>query len=200
MTNLRYIIRSLVFYRKQHLALFFGMAVSAAVLTGALIVGDSIRYSLGKMVATRLGKTQFAIIGGSRFMDANLAGSLAKALQIPVSPVLMLQGIAIELDSDIRVNKVGVIGIDSSFNGISESPVPVPGDDETVIGQNLADRLNVKVGEELLVRVENANLIPVNAPFARQPMISLAGLTWETISQMPSMYLYHLTLLTGNSI
>ncbi len=174
MTFYKYIIRSIVHYRKQHLALCCGIAVSAAVLTGALIVGDSIRYSLRNMVGTRLGKTQAAIIGGSRFMDASLAGSLTQALHVPVSPLLMLRGIAIEPDSGIRVNGVGVIGIDSSFNDLCESPVPVPVDDEAVIGKNLADRLQVKVGEELLVRVESASLIPVNAPFAREPAPTVA--------------------------
>jgi putative ABC transport system permease protein len=174
MTIYKYIIRSIVHYRKQHLALFLGMAVSAAVLTGALIVGDSIRYSLRNMVDTRLGKTQVAIFGGSRFMDTNLAGRLAQALHVPVTPLLIFQGIAIEPDSGIRVNKVAVIGIDSSINGICKSPVPVPGDNETVISKNLAVRLNVKVGEELLVRVESATLIPVNAPFAREPAPTVA--------------------------
>jgi putative ABC transport system permease protein len=169
MTNLKYIIRSIIHYRKQHLALFFGMAVSAAVLTGALIVGDSIRYSLGNMVETRLGKAQFAIVGGSRFMDNGLAGNLAQALHVPVSPLLMLQGIAIHPDSGTRVNKVGIVGIDSSFMGISRSLFPVPADDEAVISMSIADRLNLKAGDELLVRVESAGLIPVNAPFAREP-------------------------------
>jgi putative ABC transport system permease protein len=174
MTNFKYIIRSIIHYRKQHLALFLGMAVSAAVVTGALIVGDSIRYSLNKMVDTRLGKTQFAVVGGSRFMDAGLAGNLAQALQVPVAPVLMLQGIVIHPDSGTRVNKAGIIGIDSSFIGISRSPFPVPADDEAVISRSIADRLNLKVGDELLVRVESANPIPVNAPFAREPAPTVA--------------------------
>jgi ABC-type lipoprotein release transport system permease subunit len=150
------------------------MAVSAAVLTGALIVGDSIRYSLDSLVNTRLGKAQFAIVGGSRFMDADLAGKLARSLCVPVSPVLMLEGIVIEPDSGMRVNKAGIMGIDSSFNGICTSPLPVPADDEAVIGRNLADRLDVKVGDELLVRVASASLIPVNAPFAREPVPTVA--------------------------
>ncbi len=78
MTFYTYIIRSIVHFRKQHLALFFGMAVSTAVLTGALIVGNSIRYSLNNLVDTRLGKTRFAIVGGSRFMDIHLAGNLSQ--------------------------------------------------------------------------------------------------------------------------
>jgi ABC-type antimicrobial peptide transport system permease subunit len=174
MTDFKYIFRSLIHFRKQHFALFCGMAVSAAVLTGALIVGDSIRYSLDSMVNTRLGKAQFAIVGGSRFMDADLAGKLARSLRVPVSPVLMLEGIVIEPDSGMRVNKAGIMGIDSSFNGICTSPLPVPADDEAVIGRNLADRLDVKVGDELLVRVASASLIPVNAPFAREPVPTVA--------------------------
>ena len=174
MTNFKYIIRSIIHYRRQHLALFFGMAVSAAVLTGALIVGDSIRYSLNKMVDTRLGKTQFVLAGGSRFMDAGLAGKLAQALKVPVSPVLMLRGMVIHPDSGTRINKAGIIGIDSSFTGISRSPFPVPADDEAVISQSIADRLNLKAGNELLVRVESTGLIPVNAPLAREPVPSVA--------------------------
>ena len=174
MTNFKYIIRSIIHYRKQHLALFFGMAVSAAVLTGALIVGDSIRYSLTKMVDTRLGNTQFILAGGSRFMDAGLAGKLAQTLNVPVSPALMLQGIVIHPDSGTRINKAGIIGIDSSFTGLSRSPFPVPSDDEAVISRSIADRLNLKAGNELLVRVESAGLIPVNSPLAREPVPSVA--------------------------
>ena len=50
MTDWKYIIRSLKFYARQHLALLMGIAVTSAVLTGALTAGDSIRYSLHKMV------------------------------------------------------------------------------------------------------------------------------------------------------
>jgi putative ABC transport system permease protein len=174
MTNYKYILRSIIHYRRQHLALFFGMAVSAAVLTGALIVGDSIRYSLAKMADARLGKTQFVLAGGTRFMDAGLAGNLAQSLNVPVSPLLMLRGIVIHPDSGTRINRAAIMGIDSSFTGISGSPFPVPGDDEAVISRSIADRLNLKAGNELLVRVESAGLIPVNAPLAREPVPSVA--------------------------
>jgi ABC-type antimicrobial peptide transport system permease subunit len=170
----KFIIRSIIHYRRQHLALFLGMAVSAAVLTGALVVGDSIRHSLNRMVDTRLGKTRFAIAGGARFIESGLAGRLEQAIKVPVSPFLMLRGIVIRPDSGIRINRAGIIGIDSSFMGISGSPFQVPGDDEAIISRNIADRLHFRVGEELLIRVESANLIPVNATFAREPAPSVA--------------------------
>jgi putative ABC transport system permease protein len=170
----KFIIRSIIHYRKQHLALFLGMAVSAAVLTGALIVGDSISYSLNRMVDIRLGKTRFAIAGGTRFIETSLAGKLEQSLKVPVSPLLMLRGIVIHPDSGTRINRSAIIGIDSSFMGISGSFFPVPGDDEAVISRNIANRLHFRVGDELLVRVESANPVPVNATFAREPAPSVA--------------------------
>jgi putative ABC transport system permease protein len=174
MKVITYIIRCISHYRKQHLALFLGMAVSATVLTGALIIGDSIRYSLNRMVEIRLGKTQFAVIGGSRFMDVNLAGKMTQSLKTPVAPVLMMQGIVISAETGDRINKAAVIGIDSSINGLNESPVGIPGDDEAVIGSAVAKRLNIEVGDDILIRVESANLIPVNAPFAQEPAPTVA--------------------------
>jgi putative ABC transport system permease protein len=168
MTYFRYILRSIVHYRRQHLALFSGMAVSAAILTGALIVGDSIQYSLNQIVDTRLGRTRFSVNAGSRFFTTNLAANLHRSLQVPVTPLMMLKGIVIDQGSGNRVNNAGIIGIDSTINGFSISPVPIPGDDEAVISSTLADRLHVKPGDELLVRVENVNPIPVNSPFARE--------------------------------
>jgi ABC-type antimicrobial peptide transport system permease subunit len=169
-----YIFRSIVYYYKQHFTLFLGVAVSAAVLAGALVVGDSIRYSLNKMVDFRLGKTQFAVVSGSRFMDSNLAGKISESLKAPVAPVLFLEGIVIDQETGGRVNNAGIIGIDSSFNSICPSPLPVPREDEVIIGKNLAERLDLEPGDDLLLRVESGNFIPVNAPFARESVPTIA--------------------------
>jgi putative ABC transport system permease protein len=174
MTELKYIFRSIIHFRKQHLALFLSMTVSAAVLTGALIVGDSIRFSLKSMVDARLGKTKFAISGGSRFMDTMTASKLSEALKVPVAPILMLKGIAVNQVTGSRVNNANVIGVDSSFAGLSISSFPYPSSNEVVICKALAKRLNLKPGEELLIRVGNANLVPVNTPFSREPVPTTA--------------------------
>lgn len=174
MSLFKYILRSLVHYRRQHFALLLGTIITAAVLTGALIVGDSIKHSLFRMVDARLGKTQVAVIGGARFLDNQLSQKLSHSLEATVSPVLLLRGIAIDPNSGNRVNKVNILGIDSSFNGISPSSMEIPGDDEAVISQNLAEGLNLKIGDRLVMRVEHANTIPVNAPFSKEPAPSVA--------------------------
>ena len=55
------ILRNLKYYRKPYLAILAGTVISTAVLTGALVVGDSVRYSLGQLTEIRLGKTRFAV-------------------------------------------------------------------------------------------------------------------------------------------
>lgn len=174
MTAFKYILRSIVHYRRQHLALFLGMTITTAVLTGALIVGDSIRFSLLRMVDTRLGKIQMAVIGGARFLDCHLASRLSHSMDANVSPVLLLRGIAIDPNTGTRINKIGVLGIDSTFTGISAKPITIPGEDEAVISDNLAESMKLKVGDQLIVRVENVNSIPVNAPFSKEPAPSVA--------------------------
>lgn len=174
MTLLKFIAKSIVYYRKQHLALFLGMAVSAAVLTGAFVIGDSIRFSLEKIVSTRLGETRFVVMGGTRFMDAGLAEKLSQSLRVPVTPLLMLRGITIAPGTGERVNKTGIIGIDSTFNSINKSPLPIPANNEAVIGSNLAERLKLKTGEEIILRIENISHIPVNAPFAKEAAPTIA--------------------------
>ncbi len=174
MKTFKYIIRSIAYYYKQHLALFFGVVISATVLAGALIVGDSIRYSLNKMVEFRLGKTQYAVVSGSRFMDSGLAGKISESLHAPAAPVLYLKGIVIKQESGERVNNAGIIGVDSSFNNVTYTPLPIPNEDEVIIGKSLSERLNLNPGDFLLLRVENGNLVPVNAPLAQEPVPTVA--------------------------
>ena len=62
--------RSLLFYWRTNLGVLLSVLVSTAVLAGALVVGDSVRYSLGNMVSARLGRTELALVSGERFFRA----------------------------------------------------------------------------------------------------------------------------------
>ncbi|PLX20269.1 MAG: hypothetical protein C0599_09350, partial [Salinivirgaceae bacterium] len=170
----KYIIRSIVYYFKQHIALFFGVVISATVLAGGLIIGDSVGYSLKKLVDIRLGKTEYAVMSGTRFIDTKLAYKLSNELKVPTAPLLMLKGIVTESISGQRVNNTGIIGIDSAFSYICYATFTVPKNDEAVVSNTLAKRMNLKVGDMLLLRVESANRIPVNAPFAKEPNPTVA--------------------------
>ena len=88
---------------------------STAVLVGALIVGDSIRYSLRRIVFDRLGKTEFALVSGDRFFRTTLADKLSRKLKTPVAPLLLTKGVAIVGGGERRVTNIQVVGFDRKF-------------------------------------------------------------------------------------
>ena len=62
------LLRNLRFFRAANLAVVAGMAVATAVLTGALMVGDSVRGSLRALAEQRLGPVDHALVS-TRFFE-----------------------------------------------------------------------------------------------------------------------------------
>src|SRR3954469_15842759 len=77
MSAWRFILVSLRHYRRIHLAVAAGVAVATAVLTGALLVGDSMRGSLRDLTLERLGRIDSAVVAAHPFR-AELANKLAR--------------------------------------------------------------------------------------------------------------------------
>lgn len=69
MTRFKLLLRNLRYFRLANLAVIAGMIVATAVLTGALMVGDSVRASLGDLALQRLGPIDYALIGNRYFND-----------------------------------------------------------------------------------------------------------------------------------
>ncbi len=168
MSAFRYILRSLWFFRKQHLALFAGTVISTAVLTGALVVGDSVRGSLRNMVDIRLGNTRYAMQTGDRFVRKELAGDLSARTGSPVIALNLLKGIGVNPDAGTQVNNLQVVGVGSDFSGFFDVEIPILGREEVLVSANLAERLDLAVGSSMIIRVEDEDVIPLNAPFARE--------------------------------
>ncbi|MEN8122572.1 MAG: ABC transporter permease, partial [Bacteroidota bacterium] len=174
MSLYKLILKSLWYFRRQHLAVLAGTIISTAVLTGALIVGDSVKYTLTQLVEKRLGATKFALQTGDRFVRAKLADEISNKLNISTASLLIVQGIAINSDGGQRINSTNVLGVKSSFWQLSDIKMPELKADEAIISANTAQNLNLKVGDELLLRVQNADVIPLNAPFVSQENNSIA--------------------------
>ena len=183
MSQLRFIIKSLRYFSKQHIAVFLATLISSAVLTGALIVGDSVKYSLNNLVNKRLGNIEYALLTGDRFVSSQLATEISKYLNIPTAAMLLLQGIAINTDNQKRINKAQVVGVNSHFWSLSHIEMPELKSDEVIISKNIAEKLSLNIGGELLLRIQNANVIPLNAPFTSDEELSVAmRVTIKTIA------------------
>ena len=75
MSTWRFIVRSLAYHWRIHLAVALGVAAATAVLTGALLVGDSVRGSLRRLTLDRLGRIDEVLVT-DRFFAAELVARL----------------------------------------------------------------------------------------------------------------------------
>jgi len=167
MTILRFIYNNLLYYIRKNLLLALGVAISGAVLTGALVVGDSVEYSLNRIVEHRLGGITHVLKAGDRYFTKELSHRVGSRLQIPVSSMLLQEGSAVADGGARRINHIQVLGVEPSFDrlaGLDDYYSRLSGD-SVIINLNLANRLSVQAGDDLLLRIEKASLIPLNAPF-----------------------------------
>ncbi|MCK5135919.1 MAG: ABC transporter permease [Bacteroidales bacterium] len=173
----RLILNNLVFYWKRNFLLSLGIAISAAVLTGALIVGNSVEYSLNRIVDRRLGEVSHVLKAGDRYFTRSLGEKVGAELDLPVSSILLLEGMGVAGGGQKRINNIQIVGVDESFDrvaGLNHYYENLAGD-SVIISQNLANRLGVSKGEEIVLGIKRASLIPLNAPFVSdaESMVSL---------------------------
>lgn len=107
-------IPSLFYYWRQHIATALGTAVTASVLTGALLVGDSVRGSLRSLTLDRLGLVTHAV-RSERFFRSSLVDDLAMSLDVACVPVVELNATIMDDATGARVRGVKIYGIDERF-------------------------------------------------------------------------------------
>ena len=64
------VIRSLMHFWRNNLALALGAAIATAVLTGALLIGDSMRMSLTELTLDRLGRIDELLVSDGFFRES----------------------------------------------------------------------------------------------------------------------------------
>lgn len=120
MTVPRLLLRNLLFHWRGNLAILLGVAVGGAVLTGALLVGDSLRGSLRQLAEQQRGWVEYALTAG-RFFREELA---AKLRGTHSAPAILLQASVVQLTADQpagpRVRKVVLLGVDERFWEVAE--------------------------------------------------------------------------------
>ena len=87
--------QNLIFYHRKNLAVILGICISSAVLTGAFLAGDTVRQNLRQMVDLRLGKINYTVTTGERYVTTELARQLQQELNLYAAPVLRSEAIAV---------------------------------------------------------------------------------------------------------
>jgi putative ABC transport system permease protein len=175
MTSPRFILASLQHYRRMHLAVGAGVAVATAVLTGALLVGDSVRGSLRDLTLQRLGRIDEALVTPN-FFRAALAGELADEPAFRQSfaaaePAILISGNlqAGNGEEVQRATQISVIGCGEGFWSLGQGgPATALGEDDVALTETVARELGAKVGDTILSRIPVVRAIPADSALGKK--------------------------------
>jgi ABC-type antimicrobial peptide transport system permease subunit len=170
----RLVLRNLFYHWRGNSAVLLGVAVGAAVLTGALLVGDSLRGSLRDLTLQQLGWVDHSLVAG-RFIRQDLADQLGVR---DVCPAIFLQGAADSVrrgsagQTVRRSGRVTILGVNERF--WLSGPPPIGTDlwqsarTEAVLNAALADELGVAAGDTISLHLQKVSTIPRESLLGRR--------------------------------
>ncbi len=172
MSAWRFLRRGLAYFRGSYVGMILASAVGAMVLVGALGAGDSVKGSLKRIAAERLGGVGSIFTGGDRFFRAALADEVGGA------PVLLLRGQVSARNGAAASGGVQVVGVDPRFWGLSPSGGgPGLGEGELGVNARLAGALGLSDGDTIVLRMAKPGLFSRDAPLSGEDdeLVTLRG-------------------------
>lgn len=172
MTGGSYILASLRHYRRIHAAVAAGVAVAAAVITGALLVGDSVRGSLRDLAQAGLGRIDEALVAEQPFAEKLVDRAESSPSISHAAPMLTAPGSLATAGGEVRrASRLTVYGVTPEFWNLASPDRPVvlkagglhAADNDLVVSAEVAAELGVNVGEWVLLRLPLAGSIPADS-------------------------------------
>lgn len=175
MTPWNLALKSFLHYLRSNLTIGLGVAAATAVLTGALIVGDSMRGSLRELTLDRLGEVDEILVSDGFFRE-----SLAEEMEsLPAFqagydravPAILFPNGTVERQTDQGVERaanVNVFGVTSDFweLGTGLDGVEIV-DREIMINQTLADQFTQPGELELTLRIPKPTQLPADSALGK---------------------------------
>lgn len=155
-------LRNSAYHWRSNLPLMLGVAVGAAVLAGALIVGDSLRGSLRERSLLRLNGVESAYVGPRLVRE-----QLAEEVGPNVLPALILGGSARsepEPGTERQLGRVTVVGL--SPEGYKAFDLP----EGLVLGTSVANHLQLKADGIIDLGLEKASAVPRGSLLGRRSL------------------------------
>ena len=76
MSILRLAFRGFIYNWRLSISLVLGTFIASSILTGSLLVGDSVKKTLSNRANERIGKINSSLICGDRFVTTDLVASI----------------------------------------------------------------------------------------------------------------------------
>lgn len=173
MRSTRLIQRSLAYYWQTNIVVVLGVAIAVAVLTGALLIGESVRGSLRDLVSQRLGRTD-DFVASTGFFREQLARDLLQPGVFTASgigatcPLIALDGVVTHEANRRRAGDVRVYGVDDRFWQFNGVAVQAPQNRQVLLSESLAHELGTTNGDSVLLRIEKPSDIPIESLHGRK--------------------------------
>jgi putative ABC transport system permease protein len=164
------LVRNLGYHFRTNLPVLLGCIVCSSVLTGALLVGDSMRGSLRAMTLERLGAIDSVSVS-SQFFPIDLASRMEAATggKANVVPALLVKGTVVNPNADdasksghaYKVNLIGTTaGFWKFFPPIGNTTQQEFQHRHVAVNASLAERLGASAGQTVQAFVERASALP----------------------------------------
>ncbi len=174
----RLVLTSLIHYRRLNATVAMGAAAATAVLTGALLVGDSVRGSLTAITFDRLGRIDQALVT-DRFFRTELANELASGAEFKqdfseAQAAILFPNATIEIQRDGQVSRsanVLLVGTSSdfwNFDTAGVKPSRTIAGEEIVLNRQLASQWDGQAGQTVIIRLPRPTAIPADSTYGRK--------------------------------
>jgi ABC-type antimicrobial peptide transport system permease subunit len=180
-------LQSFKHYLPVNLAIALGVAAATAVLTGALLVGESMRTSLRELSLIRLGEIDDLVVSRGFFDQNTLVLNEGMRWKTSVPAILFNNGTVESSSSDQKTSQraanVNVFGVPQDFWAFDSNDQQVKelSGDTAIINQELADQLGLQAGAEsssVTLRIPKPTQLPAESALGatRDLIESLVGI------------------------
>jgi len=186
------VLRTLVHFFRLLIPVALGVAVSSAVIVGALLVGDSMRGSLQHIAMDRIGSIQRMVIAPRWFDQSAIERAKPTHPDGLLCPMLLIQSVvaehqdrSLETQGKIithRATELSLLGVDQEFWNLGTiQPTKPLGNQQIVLNRSLADQLKAQVGDRITFKVSRDALVPADSALGKRETEVVALSRWEVV-------------------
>jgi ABC-type antimicrobial peptide transport system permease subunit len=167
-------VQNIIRRKAQAALIVFGLMISTAVITGSLIVGDSMEYLVFSSTYDNLGEIDL-VVSGTEFYEYNYYTTVTQDPTIrdtfdKYAPIILIPGSAEAVESNLRENKAQIFGFNDRFSNFGNFYLQKDGSEleagdlnlgnnQIIVNSNLASNLKLQENDQVRVFVNNPSFV-----------------------------------------